>query len=44
MVNKRSTCQQNQKKQQRKPMKASDVPQYPFQIVGSDLLQQILGH
>ena len=38
MVKKYSTCKQNQKKQQHKPMKASDVPQYPFQMVGSDLL------
>ena len=38
MVKKCSTCQQNQKKQQREPMKASNVPQYPIQMVGSDLL------
>ena len=38
MVKKCSTCQQNQRKQQREPMKASDVPQNLFQMVGSDLL------
>ena len=38
MVKKCSTCQQNQRKQQREPMKASDVPQNSFQMVGSDLL------
>ena len=38
MAKKCSTCQQNQRKQQRELMKASDVPQYPFQMVGSDLL------
>ena len=38
MIKKCNTCQQNQRKQQHEPMKASDVPQYPFQIVGSDLL------
>ena len=38
MVEKCSTCHQNQRKQQREPMKASNVPQYPFQMVGSDLL------
>ena len=38
MVKKCNTCQQNQRKQQHEPMKASDVPQYPFQMVGSDLL------
>ena len=38
MIKKCSTCQQNQKKQQCEPTKASDVPQYPFQMVGSDLL------
>ena len=37
MVKKCSTCQYSQGKQQREPMKASDVPQYPFQMVGSDL-------
>ena len=29
-----STCQQNQRKQHREPMKVSDVTQYPFQVVG----------
>ena len=38
MVKKCSTCQQNQKKQQHEPMKASDVPQCRFQMAGSDLL------
>ena len=38
MVKKCSTCQQNQRKQQHEPMKAEDVPQYPFQMVGSDSL------
>ena len=38
MVKKCSTCQQNQRKQQREPMKASNVPQNSFQMVGSDLL------
>ena len=38
MIKKCSTCQQNQRKQQCEPMKASYVPQYPFQMVGSDLL------
>ena len=30
--------QKNQRKQQLEPMKASDVLQYPYQMVGSDLL------
>ena len=38
MVKKCSNCQQNQRKQQCEPVKASDVPQYPFWMVGSDLL------
>ena len=38
MVEKCSTSHENQRKQQREPMKASNVPQYPFQMVGSDLL------
>ena len=35
MVKKCSTCQQNQRKQQREPQA---MYQYPFQMVGSDLL------
>ena len=38
MVKKCSTCQKNQRKQQHEPMKAEDVPQYPFQMIGSDSL------
>ena len=38
MVKKCNTCQQNQRKQQREPMKASYVPQYRLQMTGSDLL------
>ena len=38
MIKKCDICQQNQKKQQREPMIPSEVPQYPFQMVGSDLL------
>ena len=37
-VKKCSTCQQNQKKQQREPMEAKDVLHYSFQIVRSNLL------
>ena len=38
MVKKFSTCQQNQRKQQLEPMKTRHVPQYPFQMVESGLL------
>ena len=38
MVKKCSNCQQNERKQQHEPMKASNVPQCPFPMVGSDLL------
>ena len=37
MVKKDSTCQQNQRKQHCEPMKASNVPQYILQMVGSYL-------
>ena len=39
MVKKCSNCQQNQRKQQHEPMTTSNVPQYPFQMVGSNLLK-----
>ena len=38
MVKKSSTCQQNYRQQQQEPMKARNASQYPFQMVGSDLL------
>ena len=38
MVKKCNTCQQHQRKQQREPMKPSNVAQCQFVMVGSDLL------
>ena len=38
MLKKCSTCQQNQRKQLREPINASDLAQHPFQMVGSDVL------
>ena len=37
IVKKDSTCQENQRKQHCEPMKASNVPQYTLQMVGSYL-------
>ena len=37
MVKTCSTCLHNQKQHPREPMMPSDVPHYPFQMVGSDL-------